>query len=191
MCAPFAKVRAAGARRLRTGAGVATLAATAAAVTRALSRSPAAPGASTWFGTGRRRDETPGQRGEGRSRWPSLRLPTRPGAAPAPSLAAIGPRGIRAVPLRHRYWLELELGGARAALSLARARVGRCSGPGNSAPREGARAGGGLGAKRGSSSSLVVSVRLHPRGGREATGWGWLPTPCPVLSLSTYGKPWM
>lgn len=69
--------------------------------------------------------------------------------------------------MRRRHWLELELGGARAALSLARAGVGRCLGPGNSAPREGARAGGGLGAKSGSSSSLLVSLRLlHPRGGR-------------------------
>lgn len=77
------------------------------------------------------------------------------------------------MPLRRRHWPALELGGARAALPLARAGVGRCSGPGNSARREGARAGGGLGAKRGSSPSTVVSVRsLHWCAGRGGDGLG-------------------
>lgn len=153
---------------------------------------PAAPGASTWFGTGRQRDETPGQRGEGRSRGPSPRLPTRPGEAPAPGLAAIGPRRIRAVPVRRCHWPALELGGARAALPLVRTGEGRCSGPGNSARREGARAARGGGGQPGSRARELAFLRslraVPPPAPRpaDATGWGWVP-----ITLGANGKPWM
>lgn len=68
---------------------------------------------------------------------PPTSLPPRPtGGGLVPSHAVIGSRRIRAVPSQRHHWPAVELGGAWAALPLARTGVGRYPGPGNSARRE-------------------------------------------------------
>lgn len=86
------------------------------------------------------------------------------------------------------HWPALELGGARAALPLARAGVGRCPGPGNSAWREGARA-GGVAREPG---AVALLPRRSPWGlsrrggrGRRRAGVGCLPHTWYLASVLT------
>lgn len=160
-----------------------------AVATQVPSLSPAAPGASTWFGTGRRRDETPGQRGAGRSQRSPPRLRARLGAAPARGHAAIGPHRNRAVPCRaaigprwgwavsgpRRHWAALELGSARAP---ATARHGRERVVGHPA-------------SQGSAACLLQHLRgvapgVGGRGGGELV---LSPTTYPLFNFTTYGNP--
>lgn len=151
-------------------------AATAAVATGVPSRGPAAPHVSTWFGTGRRRNQTPGQRGAGRSRRPPPRLPAGLRAAPSqatPLLArarsgrcsrrvAIGPLWSWAEPGPRRHWPALEVGGARAPATEQR----------------GARGGGACTLRLG--SSAPHSLRgVSPRvGARRGGGGGSGPSTC-------------